>query len=45
LELAGEDPVRVFPGVAVHLQSCAGCRADHDGLLEAGHRFAETKPE
>jgi hypothetical protein len=45
LELAHEDPVRAFPGVAIHLQSCSGCRADHDGLLEAGRRFAETKPE
>jgi predicted anti-sigma-YlaC factor YlaD len=45
LELAGEDPARVFPGTAIHLQSCPGCRADHDGLLEAARRFADIKPE
>jgi hypothetical protein len=45
LELAGEDPARAFPGTAIHLHSCPGCRADHDGLLEAGRRFAETTPE
>ena len=45
LELAGEDPARVFPGTAIHLQSCPGCRADHAGLLEAARRFAHLKPE
>ena len=40
LELAGEDPALVFPGTAIHIQSCPGCRADHDGLLEAARRFA-----
>jgi hypothetical protein len=45
LELAGEDPARVFPGTAIHLQSCPGCQADHDGLLEAARRFADLKPE
>jgi hypothetical protein len=45
LELAGEDPARVYPGTAIHLQSCPGCRADHDGLLEAARRFAETPRE
>jgi len=45
LELAGEDPARVFPGTAIHLQSCPGCRADHDGLLEAARRFADVTPE
>jgi predicted anti-sigma-YlaC factor YlaD len=45
VELAGEDPARVFPGTAIHLQSCPGCRADHDGLLEAARRFADVKPE
>jgi predicted anti-sigma-YlaC factor YlaD len=45
LELAGEDPARVYPGTAIHLQSCPGCRADHDGLLEAARRFADIKPE
>ena len=41
LELAGEDPARVFPGTAIHLQSCPGCKADHDGLLEAARRFGD----
>lgn len=45
LELAGEDPDRVFPGTAIHLESCPGCRADHDGLLEAARRFADITPE
>jgi hypothetical protein len=45
LELAGEDPGRLFPGTAIHLQSCPGCQADHDGLLEAARRFADLKPE
>jgi hypothetical protein len=44
LELAGEDPARVYPGTAIHLRSCPGCRADHDGLLEAARRFADLKP-
>ena len=41
LELAGRDPARVYPGTAIHLQSCPGCRADHDGLLEAARRFSD----
>ena len=41
LELAGEDPARAFPGTAIHLQSCPGCKADHDGLLEAARRFGD----
>jgi hypothetical protein len=45
LELAGEDPARVFPGTAIHLQSCPGCKADHAGLLEGARRFADVKPE
>jgi predicted anti-sigma-YlaC factor YlaD len=44
LELAGDDPARVYPGTAIHLQSCPGCRGDHDGLLEAARRFADVKP-
>lgn len=39
LELAGQDPAAVFPGTAIHLLSCPGCRTDHDGLLEAARRF------
>ena len=45
LELAGEDPGRLFPGTAIHLRSCPGCRADHDGLLEAARRFGDITPE
>ena len=45
LELAGEDPARVYPGTAIHLQSCSGCRADHDGLHEAARRFGDIRPE
>jgi hypothetical protein len=44
LELAGEDPARLFPGTAIHLESCPGCRADHDGLLDAARRFADLTP-
>jgi predicted anti-sigma-YlaC factor YlaD len=45
LELAGEDPALIYPGTAIHLQSCPGCRVDHDGLLAAARRFADAKPE
>jgi predicted anti-sigma-YlaC factor YlaD len=45
LELAGEDPARVYPGTAIHLESCSGCRAEHDGLLEAASRFGDVSPE
>jgi hypothetical protein len=45
LELAGDDPARVFPGTAIHLQSCPGCKADHDGLLDAARRFADVDPD
>jgi hypothetical protein len=44
LELAGEDAARAFPGTAIHLCSCSGCQADHDGLLEAARRFADVMP-
>jgi hypothetical protein len=39
LELAGKDPASVFPGTAIHLQSCPGCKADHHGLLQAARRW------
>jgi predicted anti-sigma-YlaC factor YlaD len=45
LELAGDDPARVYPGTAIHLESCSGCRADHDGLLEAARRFGDVRPD
>ena len=45
LELAGKAPEHRYPRTAIHLQACPGCRADHDGLLEAGRRFGDLKPE
>jgi hypothetical protein len=45
LELAGEDPAGAYPGTAIHLRSCPGCRAEHAGLLEAARRFADIGPE
>jgi hypothetical protein len=45
LELAGEDPARVFPGTAIHLRSCPGCQADHAGLREAARRFAGVESD
>jgi len=44
IELAGGDPAERFPGTAVHLRTCPGCRADHDGLLEAARLFAGSAP-
>jgi hypothetical protein len=44
MELRGEDPAQRFPGTAIHLRVCSGCRADHDGLLEAARRFGEMEP-
>jgi hypothetical protein len=43
LELAGEDPAGFFSGTSIHLQSCPGCQADHEGLLEAARRFGDIK--
>jgi hypothetical protein len=34
LDLAGDDPAARFPGVAVHLRCCPGCRVDYEGLLD-----------
>lgn len=45
IELSGEDPAAVFPGTAIHLQSCPGCQADYAGLLDAARRFGELEPE
>jgi predicted anti-sigma-YlaC factor YlaD len=45
LEIAGGEPERVYPGTAIHLQDCPGCRVDHDGLLEAARRFGHIKPD
>jgi hypothetical protein len=44
IELAGGDPADQFPGTAAHLRACPGCRADHDGLLEAARLFAGSAP-
>jgi anti-sigma factor RsiW len=41
LELAGADPAAAFPGTAVHLRACPGCRADYAGLREAAERLHE----
>jgi hypothetical protein len=35
MELAGEDASLRYPGVALHLRSCPGCRKDHAGLRAA----------
>jgi hypothetical protein len=45
IELAGQDPARAFPGTAIHLRGCPGCRADHDGLLEAAREFGDVGPD
>ena len=45
LELRGEDPSRRFPGTAIHLRVCPGCRADHDGLVEAVRQFGDVDLE
>ena len=45
LELRGEDPGERFPGTAIHLRVCPGCRVDHDGVLEAAQRFGDLGPE
>jgi hypothetical protein len=45
IELAGGDPSLRFPGTAIHLRGCPGCRADHDGLLEAARRLGDIAPE
>lgn len=44
LELAGKDPAWVYPGTAIHLESCPACRVEHDGLLEAARAFAGIRP-
>jgi hypothetical protein len=45
LELAGKDPAERFPGTAAHLRTCAACRADHDGLLEAAQLLSEEEQD
>jgi hypothetical protein len=43
-ELAGEDVREHFLGVAVHLDRCPACRADHDGLITAVTRSRSRSP-
>ena len=43
-ELAGGDPAAAHPGLAAHLRSCAACRQDHDGLVEASQLFGSADP-
>jgi hypothetical protein len=45
IELRGEDPRKQFPGTAIHLRVCPGCRADHDGVLEAARSFGDVGPQ
>jgi hypothetical protein len=45
IELRGGDPSERFPGTAIHLRVCPGCRADHDGVLEAARQFGDLEPE
>jgi hypothetical protein len=45
LELRGEDPGEQFPGTAIHLRVCPGCRADHAGVLEAARLFGDFEPD
>jgi anti-sigma factor RsiW len=37
-ELAGCNARARFQGVAVHLERCPACRADHDGLIATTRR-------
>jgi hypothetical protein len=45
MELRGEDPSTRFPGTAIHLRVCSGCRADHDGVLETARVLGGAAPE
>jgi len=45
IELRGEDPAERFPGTAIHLRTCPGCRADHDGVLAAARLLGDAEPE
>jgi hypothetical protein len=45
LELAGGDPAHLYPGTAIHLETCPGCQAEHDGLLQAARRFSDITPK
>jgi hypothetical protein len=41
LELDGADPAASFPGTAIHLRSCPGCRADYLGLRAAAEAIRD----
>jgi hypothetical protein len=45
LQLRGTNAADVYPGAAIHLDSCPDCRAEHDGLLDASLRFDGFMPE
>jgi hypothetical protein len=45
IELRGQDPGARFPGTTIHLRVCAGCQADHDGVLEAARLLGDALPE
>jgi hypothetical protein len=45
IELQGGDPGERFPGTLIHLRVCPGCRADHDGVLEAARSFGDIDLE
>ncbi|MEO8266096.1 MAG: hypothetical protein ABI706_11385 [Ilumatobacteraceae bacterium] len=42
--LAGDDPAREFPGLAMHLRRCPACRSDYEGLVEAAEQFGDIDP-
>jgi hypothetical protein len=39
IELGGGDPAATFPGTAIHLRACPGCRADYLGLRAAAEEL------
>ena len=43
-QLGGGEPAQSHPGIAAHLLSCAACREDYLGLLEAAERFGDEEP-
>ena len=43
-QLGGGDPAGSNPGVAAHLLSCAACREDYLGLIEAAEKFGDEEP-
>jgi hypothetical protein len=43
-ELSGGEAARSHPGLAAHLVSCAACRQDYLGLVEAARLFGDVGP-